>query len=84
MADGCADEWKAGKAAKLSESYSKGQTKCKIDPQRFFRFDGGMRKARWLAEWAGKQGKPAIYHCISGSPSGLLERLSPHLEEQVA
>jgi putative transposase len=24
-----------------------------------------MRKARWLAEWAGKQGKPAIYHCIS-------------------
>jgi REP element-mobilizing transposase RayT len=24
-----------------------------------------MRKARWLAEWAGKEGKPAIYHCIS-------------------
>jgi putative transposase len=24
-----------------------------------------MRRARWLAEWAGKQGKPAIYHCIS-------------------
>jgi putative transposase len=24
-----------------------------------------MRKARWLAEWAGKQGKPAIYHCVS-------------------
>ena len=24
-----------------------------------------MRKARWLAEWADKQGKPAIYHCIS-------------------
>jgi REP element-mobilizing transposase RayT len=24
-----------------------------------------MRKARWLAEWANKQGKPAIYHCIS-------------------
>jgi len=24
-----------------------------------------MRKARWLAERAGKQGKPAIYHCIS-------------------
>jgi hypothetical protein len=24
-----------------------------------------MRKARWLAEWAGRQGKPAIYHCIS-------------------
>jgi REP element-mobilizing transposase RayT len=24
-----------------------------------------MRKARWLAEWAGKQGKPAIYHCLS-------------------
>jgi REP element-mobilizing transposase RayT len=24
-----------------------------------------MRKARWLAEWAGKHGKPAIYHCIS-------------------
>ena len=24
-----------------------------------------MRRARWLAEWAGKQGKPAIYHCLS-------------------
>ena len=24
-----------------------------------------MRKARWLAEWADKQGKPAIYHCLS-------------------
>ena len=24
-----------------------------------------MRKARWLAEWAEKSGKPAIYHCIS-------------------
>jgi len=24
-----------------------------------------MRKARWLAEWADKEGKPAIYHCIS-------------------
>jgi hypothetical protein len=24
-----------------------------------------MRKARWLAEWAGKEGKSAIYHCIS-------------------
>lgn len=24
-----------------------------------------MRKARWLAEWADKQEKPAIYHCIS-------------------
>jgi REP element-mobilizing transposase RayT len=24
-----------------------------------------MRKARWLAEWAEKQGKPVIYHCIS-------------------
>ena len=29
------------------------------------RVGGDMRKARWLAEWAGKQGKPAIYHCIS-------------------
>jgi REP element-mobilizing transposase RayT len=24
-----------------------------------------MRKARWLAEWADKRGKPAIYHCLS-------------------
>jgi putative transposase len=24
-----------------------------------------MRKARWLAEWAGRQGKPALYHCIN-------------------
>ena len=24
-----------------------------------------MRKARWLAEWADKTGKPAIYHCVS-------------------
>lgn len=24
-----------------------------------------MRKARWLADWADKEGKPAIYHCIS-------------------
>ena len=24
-----------------------------------------MRKARWLAEWADKEGKRAIYHCVS-------------------
>ena len=24
-----------------------------------------MRKVRWLAEWADRTGKPAIYHCIS-------------------
>ena len=47
--------------------YSKGQTKCvefSCDLDRGGQ-DGCMRKARWLAEWAGKQGKPAIYHCIS-------------------
>lgn len=46
---------------------SKGQTKCvecACDLGGRGQ-DGVMRKARWLAAWAGKQGKPAIYHCIS-------------------
>jgi REP element-mobilizing transposase RayT len=51
--------------AQISRFKFMGTDKIQNRLAQISRFDGGMRKARWLAEWAEKQGKPAIYHCVS-------------------